>query len=40
MVIETVMNQHDVVLQPNLNDILAADRWAKSTAHQLIQNLY
>ena len=29
MVIETVMNQHDVVLQPNLNDILAADRVGK-----------
>ena len=40
MIIETVMNQHDVELQPDLNDILAADRWAKSTAHQLIQSLY
>lgn len=39
-IIETVMNQHDVELEPNLNDILAADRWAKSTAHQLIQSLY
>ena len=39
-IIETVMNQHDVEPHPNLNDILAADRWAKSTAHQLIQSLY
>lgn len=40
MIIEKVMNQHDVKLQPTLNDILAADRWAKSTSHQLIQSLY
>lgn len=40
MIIETVMHQHDVELQPNLKDILAADRWAKATARELIQNLH
>jgi 1-deoxy-D-xylulose-5-phosphate reductoisomerase len=35
--LKEVMTQHDVTLQPNLDDILAADRWAKSTAHKLIQ---
>jgi 1-deoxy-D-xylulose-5-phosphate reductoisomerase len=39
IIVETVMNQHDVELQPSLSDILAADQWAKSTAHKLIQNL-
>ena len=38
-VIEEVMNQHEVELQPNLDDILAADGWAKSVARQLIQKL-
>jgi len=35
--LEEVMTQHDVTLEPNLDDILAADRWAKSVAHKLIQ---
>ncbi|MCZ6680334.1 MAG: 1-deoxy-D-xylulose-5-phosphate reductoisomerase [Candidatus Poribacteria bacterium] len=32
-----VIARHDVTSRPNLDDILAADRWAKSVAHQLIQ---
>lgn len=35
--LEEVMTQHDVTFQPTLDDILAADRWARSVAHQLIQ---
>ena len=35
--LEEVMTQHDVTLEPNLDDILAADRWAKSVANKLIQ---
>ena len=35
--LEEVMTRHDVIFQPTLDDILAADRWARSVAHQLIQ---
>ena len=35
--LEVVMTRHDVTLQPTLDDILAADRWARSVAHELIQ---
>ncbi len=35
--LEKVMTQHDVTFQPTLDDILAADRWARSVAHQLIE---
>lgn len=35
--LEEVMTRHDVTFQPTLDDILAADRWARSVAHQLIQ---
>ena len=35
--LEEVMTRHDVTSQPTLDDILAADRWARSVAHQLIQ---
>ena len=33
-----VMDQHTVVTEPTLTDILEADRWAKSTARSLIKN--
>ena len=35
--LEEVMTRHDVTSQPMLDDILAADQWARSAAHQLIQ---
>ena len=35
--LEEVMTRHDVTFQPTLDDILAADRWAQSVAHELIQ---
>ncbi len=35
--LEEVMTRHDVTLQPTLDDILAADRWARSVAYELIQ---
>ncbi len=35
--LEEVMTRHDVTLQPTLDDILDADQWARSVAHQLIQ---
>lgn len=35
--LEEVMTRHDVTFQPTLDDILDADRWARSVAHQLIQ---
>jgi 1-deoxy-D-xylulose-5-phosphate reductoisomerase len=35
--LEEVMTRHDVTSQPTLDDILAADQWARSVAHQLIQ---
>ena len=35
--LEVVMTRHDVTLYPTLDDILAADRWARSVAHELIQ---
>ena len=35
--LEQVMTRHDVTFQPMLDDILAADRWARSAAQQLIQ---
>lgn len=35
--LEEVMTRHDIVFQPTLDDILAADRWARSVAHELIQ---
>ena len=37
--LEEVMNRHDATLHPDLNEILAADQWAKSMAHQLIQKM-
>ena len=35
--LEEVMTRHDVTSQPMLDDILAADQWARSAAHQIIQ---
>ena len=35
--LEEVMTRHDVTFQPTLDDILAADGWARSVAHELIQ---
>ena len=35
--LEEVMTRHDITFQPTLDDILAADRWARSVAHELIQ---
>ena len=35
--LEEVMTRHDVTFQPTLDDILAADRWARSVTHGLIQ---
>ena len=35
--LEEVMTRHEVTSQPMLDDILAADQWARSAAHQLIQ---
>ncbi len=35
--LEEVMTRHDVIFQPTLDDILAADRWARSIARELIQ---
>ena len=35
--LEEVMTRHDVTFQPMLDDILAADQWARSAAQQLIQ---
>ena len=35
--LEEVMTRHDVTFQPTLDDILAADAWARSVAHELIQ---
>lgn len=35
--LEEVMTRHDVTSQPMLDDILAADQWARSAAYQLIQ---
>ncbi len=35
--LEDLMTRHDVTFQPTLDDILAADQWAKSAAHQLIE---
>lgn len=35
--LEEVMTRHDVISQPMLDDILAADQWARSAAYQLIQ---
>ncbi len=35
--LEEVMTRHDVTSQPMLDDILAADQWARSAVHQLIQ---
>ncbi len=35
--LEEVMARHEVKRHPNLDDILAADQWAKSMAHELIQ---
>jgi 1-deoxy-D-xylulose-5-phosphate reductoisomerase len=37
VILEKVIQQHDVKLHPDLDDILAADRWAKSLTHQMIQ---
>ena len=35
--LEEVMTRHDIIFQPTLDDILAADRWARSVTHELIQ---
>ncbi len=35
--LEEVMTRHDVIFQPTVDDILAADRWARSIARELIQ---
>ena len=35
--LEEVMTRHDVTFQPTLDDILDADRWARSVAHELVQ---
>ena len=35
--LEEVMTRHDIIFQPTLDDILAADQWARSVAHELIQ---
>ena len=35
--LEEVMTRHDVTFQPTLDDILSADQWARSVAHELIQ---
>ena len=35
--LEEVMTRHEVTFQPTLDDILAADQWARSVAHELIQ---
>ena len=35
--LEEVLTRHDVTFQPTLDDILAADQWARSVAHELIQ---
>jgi 1-deoxy-D-xylulose-5-phosphate reductoisomerase len=35
-VVEKVMNQHNPVSQPGLDDILALDLWARSAAHEVI----
>ena len=35
--LEEVMTRHDVTLRPTLDDILAADQWARWVAHELIQ---
>ena len=35
--LEEVMTRHDVTFRPTLDDILAADRWARSVTHELIQ---
>ena len=35
--LEEVMTRHDVTFQPILDDILSADQWARSVAHELIQ---
>ena len=37
IILETVMDQHDTEPKPGLDDILAADQWAKSTAQELIR---
>ena len=35
--LEEVMTRHDITFQPTLDDILAADGWARSVAHELIE---
>ena len=35
-ILKSVIDQHDVELKPSFDNILAADRWAKSTAHEVI----
>lgn len=37
VILKVVMDRHETELNPNFDDILAADRWAKSTARELIQ---
>ena len=36
-ILKDVMDRHDTELKPGFDDILAADRWAKSTAQELIR---
>ncbi len=36
-ILKVVMDRHETELKPSFDDILAADRWAKSTAQTLIQ---
>lgn len=38
-VIASVMEQHDVLAHPNLDDILGADAWARRTAEEVAQKL-
>lgn len=35
-ILKAVIDQHDVEPKPSFDNILAADRWAKSTAHEVI----
>jgi 1-deoxy-D-xylulose-5-phosphate reductoisomerase len=35
--VELALNHHDVQHNPSLDDLLAADRWARTTVENLIQ---
>ena len=38
--VEEVMNSHDVVAQPDLDEILAADQWARAEATRFVESLH